>query len=135
MKPETRLLLFYALFFTGFVASLWLKFLATGVLRGNLYDALLVFVIASAAFTTLNLWLAKAVGDDARPGELRRRQAKLNLSCVAFSAAVAICAEGVQGLLRAVTGGDVMGRFDPADLASYLAGASFSYAVNFLLYR
>ncbi|MCC6653375.1 MAG: hypothetical protein IT348_19645 [Candidatus Eisenbacteria bacterium] len=77
----------------------------------------------------------KEVGEDSRPGELRRRQAKLNVSCVAFSAALAVCAEGVQGLLLAVTGGDVMGRFDPADLASYLAGAVLSYIVNPLLYR
>lgn len=129
------MILFYALVLSGFLACLWLKFVASGVLRGNLYDLLLVFVIASAAFSTFNIGLVKEAGADARPGELRRRQAKLNLSCVAFSAAIAVCAEGVQGLLLVVTGGDVMGRFDPLDLASYLAGAVLSYLVNPLLYR
>ena len=35
----------------------------------------------------------------------------------------------------AATGGDVMGRFDPADLANYLAGAVLSYFLNPLIYR
>lgn len=43
-------------------------------------------------------------------------------------------AELVQGLLRAAAGQDVLGRFDPVDLAGYLVGALLSYAGNRLLY-
>ncbi len=135
MSFEIRQLFFYALVLTGFVACLWLKFVAGGVLRGNLYDLLLVFVIASATFSTLNLWLVKEAAEETRPGELRRRQSKLSLSCIAIWAAIAVGAELVQGLLMVATGEDVMGRFDPVDLASYLAGAILSFIVNPLLYR
>lgn len=43
-------------------------------------------------------------------------------------------AEMVQGLLLSATGKDVLGRFDPLDLACYLAGAILSFAANRLLY-
>lgn len=129
-----RRTLFYALVLVGFLAGLWLRFLSGGALRGNLYDVLLVFVLASATFSTRNQWLLASLTDEDHHGELRRRQAALNLTSVAALAAIGVGAESVQGLLRAATGEDVLGRFDPIDLASYLMGAILSYAVNQLLY-
>ena len=129
-----RRTLFYALVLASFLAGLWLRFLAGGALRGNLYDVLLVFVLASATFSTRNQWLLKSMADENHRWELRRRQAALNRTSVAAWAAIGVGAELVQGLLLAATGEDVLGRFDPIDLASYLMGAILSYAVNSLLY-
>ncbi|MFN0277074.1 MAG: hypothetical protein ACKVRN_00580 [Pyrinomonadaceae bacterium] len=129
-----RRTLFYTFVLAGFLAALWLRFLAGGALRGNLYDVLLIFVLASVTFSTRNQWLLTSTADENHRGDLRRRQAALNRTSVAAWAALGVGAELVQGLLRAATGEDVLGRFDPIDLASYLVGAILSYAVNPLLY-
>lgn len=134
MRHEARQTLYYALVLAGFLAGLGLKFLAGGALRGNLYDVLLVFVLASATFSARNQGLLKAAADDADRELTRRRQAALNRSSVALWALIGTGAELVQGLLTAATGGDVLGRFDPVDLACYLAGAALSLGANRLLY-
>lgn len=134
LRPETRQTLFYTLVLGAFLAGLGLKFLAGGTLRGNAYDAVLVFVLASATFSTRNLLLFRAAGGFPDVDGLRRRQVALNRTSVAAVAGIAGGAELVQGLLRAATGQDVMGRFDPVDLASYLAGAALSFVANHLLY-
>lgn len=95
---------------------------------------LLVFVLASGTFSARNQGLLKATADEADPARTRRRQAALNRTCVAVWAAIAGGAELVQGLLAAASGRDVLGRFDPVDLACYLAGAALSHTANRLLY-
>lgn len=134
MRPGTRLILFYALVLAAFLASLWLRFVAGGTLRGNAYDVILVFVLASATFSTRNQLLLRSTADTPDPDGRRRRQAALNRTSVAAVAGIAGGAEIVQGLLHAAAGRDVMGRFDVADLACYLAGAALSFAANRLLY-
>ncbi|MBK6900986.1 MAG: hypothetical protein IPH09_17585 [bacterium] len=134
LRLEAKRTLFYILVLAGFLAGLWLKFLAGGALRGNLYDVLLVFVLASTTFSVRTQRLLGPAADEADPGRARRRQSALNRTSVAAWVAVAGIAELVQGLLLSATGEDVLGRFDPVDLACYLAGAALSYAVNRLLY-
>jgi hypothetical protein len=134
LRHETRQPLYYVLVLAGFLAGLGLKFLAGGAVRGNLYDVLLVYVLASATFSARNQGLLKAAAADADRGRTRRRQAALNHRCVAAWAAIGAGAELVQGLLAAAAGRDVLGRFDPADLGCYLAGAALSLAANRLLY-
>jgi hypothetical protein len=134
MRLEARRTLFYAVVLTAFLAGLWLKFMAGGALRGNVYDVVLVFVLASVTFSTRSAWLLESVSQRAEPEAPRRRQSALNRTSVAAWAAIAGGAELVQGFLTAATDGDVLGRFDPVDLACYFAGAIISYVVNRLLY-
>ncbi|MBK7189696.1 MAG: hypothetical protein IPH86_13700 [bacterium] len=52
MDADARQKLFYTLVLAWFLAGLGLRFLAGGMLRGSLYDIVLVAVLASATFST-----------------------------------------------------------------------------------
>ena len=89
LRLEARRTLFLTLVLAGFLAGLWLKFLADGALRGSLDDVLLVFVLASATFSVRNQQRLEPAADEADPGRARRRQSALNRSSVASWAAIA----------------------------------------------
>ncbi len=135
MRSQARQNLFNSVVLAAFLAGCALKFGARGALRGSAYDVLLVLVLASATFSARHARLLKAGAGCGDAGEWRRRQARLNRSSVAAWAAIAVGAEGLQGVLSLATGRDVLGRFDPYDLACYAAGAALSLLVNRLLYR
>ncbi|MBK9471722.1 MAG: hypothetical protein IPO18_05485 [bacterium] len=134
MDADARQKLFYTLVLAWFLAGLGLRFLAGGMLRGSLYDIVLVAVLASATFSTRNFRLLKSPEATDDMGLVRRRQVVLNRTSVIAWAGIAMGAEIIQGLLRAVTGKDALGTFDTMDTACYIAGALASFLVNRLLY-
>jgi hypothetical protein len=126
-------ILFYVLTLGGSVAGLVLKFRTDGMLRGTVYDVVLVAVLASTTFSVRNQQLVTSTAAAVAPSLRRRSQVAINRSSVAAWLVIACAAELIQGLLKLATGDNVLGTFDPLDLACYVAGSLLSYLNNRLL--
>lgn len=126
-------ILFYVLTLGGSAAGLVLKFGTDGMLRGTVYDIVLVAVLASSTFSVRNQLLVSSTTAAVTPSLRRRSQVAINRSSVAAWLVIACVAESIQGLLKLATGDNVLGTFDLLDLACYVAGASLAYLNNRLL--